>query len=171
MKPIGNILARCVSRAASCLWLGLALTAASASAHEVHEKLLLAEATVVHLTYADGEPFSFERYELFADGSAKPTLTGRTDAQGRIVFLPDAVQRWRVRAFSADGHGVDVDFDALSSGGPAASTAATAPPDVGRASRVLFGVLVILVLFCGAQLFIRRRKPPVAAGESSDAHS
>lgn len=142
-----------------------------AMAHEVHERLLKAQATVVHLAYADGEPFSFERYELFADGSAKPTLTGRTDAQGRIVFLPDAVQRWRVRAFSADGHGVDVNFEASASGQATASTAIAAGPAVDRSSRVVLGVLVILVLFSAAQLFVRRRKPPAAAGGSSDAHS
>ncbi|QAZ38608.1 ABC transporter permease [Methylibium sp. Pch-M] len=152
------------------LWLGLTFAAGSAPAHEVHEKLLQAQATVIHLTYADGEPYSFERYELFADGSAKPTLTGRTDGQGRIVFLPDQTKRWRVRAFSEDGHGVDVSFEA--SPGEASVASDSAVLAVDRASRVMLGVLVILALFCALQLFVRRRKPADAAtADRPDARS
>lgn len=138
----------------------------SVSAHEVHEEVSRAQATVVRLTYADGEPFSFERYELFADGSTQPTLSGSTDGQGRAVFLPDQVKRWRVRAFSADGHGVDVNFE--TSGEAAISVPG---PSTDRTSRVLLGVLVILALFCALQLFVRGRRPRGAvARDGSDAH-
>lgn len=147
-----------------------AAAAAPAAAHEVHETLRQEQATVIELRYADGEPFSFEHYELFVGDGAKPVLTGRTDAQGRVVFLPDQAARWRVRAFSADGHGVDAAFEVAAA---ASAGRATAAPGVSldRASRVLLGVLVILTLFCALQRFVRRRKPADATTiDRSDAH-
>jgi hypothetical protein len=76
---------------------------------------------------------------------------GRTDRNGRIVFVPDRPGTWRVRAFSEDGHGVDetVAVDAVA--GPRRGS----PAD--RTSRIIAGLGIILGLFGGIALFYRRR--------------
>lgn len=124
-----------------------------AIAHEVQHEIARAQATVVRLVYADGEPFSYESYELFADGGERPAQTGRTDAQGRVVFLSDGAKSWRLRAFSADGHGVDLKFDAMAVGMPATVTA-----ESDRNTRFLLGLSVILAVFGALQLVLRKKK-------------
>lgn len=130
-------------------WHGTAL------AHEVQHSVESAGAVVLRLNYADGRPFSFEAYELYAEGERIPAQVGRTDALGRVVFLPGATKQWRARAFSADGHGVDLRFAAPAMAGPA--TAANAQPD--RVSLVLFGLSLLLGGFGLYQLFLRRKSP------------
>ncbi len=124
------------------------------TAHEVQHEIAAMQAMAVRLVYADGEPFSYESYELYANGSQRPTQTGRTDAKGRVVFLPDQAASWRLRAFSADGHGVDLKFDAGTGG--ARTIAAEENGQNGRHTRVLFGLSVILALFGALQLFLRK---------------
>jgi nickel transport protein len=140
--------------------LALAMAAMRpACAHEVHEHVSQATATVVQLRYADDEPFAFERYELFADGSDKLTLSGRTDAQGRIVFLPDATRRWRLRAFSADGHGVDVPIELaqLAERGPMTAVAVPAQAaQPARAWRIALGGLAIAAVAVALRVWLRR---------------
>ncbi|WP_424191608.1 hypothetical protein ACMYR3_09470 [Ampullimonas aquatilis] len=80
--------------------------------HEVLNQIEQSMAVVVTLTYADGEPFSYEIYELYAEGAGQPSQKGRTDLKGRLAFVPDDVVHWHLRAFSEDGHGVDLHFDA-----------------------------------------------------------
>lgn len=149
-------------RASLSIWRILAAIPAACAlvlpvhAHEVHETVTQAPATVVQLRYADDEPFARERYELFADGSTTPTLTGRTDAQGRIVFLGDGVTRWRLRAFSADGHGVDVPLEVAAAGAPAAS--GPAPSDAGRAWRLVLGGLAIAAVAGGVMTWLQRSR-------------
>lgn len=136
-------------------WLGAALLCAAANAHEVRERVLQAPATVIVLAYADDQPFSYERYELFVPGRDRPVQTGLTDAKGRIVFLPDDVKRWRLRSFSSDGHGVDFEFDAATP--PAGATVAA--PGSDRPWRVALGLAVIAALAGALQwLALRRRR-------------
>ncbi|MEN3363311.1 MAG: nickel transport protein [Burkholderiales bacterium] len=145
--------------ATSCLRRSVAVAGmlcalmAPVAAHEVQHEIAQAKAMVVGLVYADGEPFSYESYELFADGSDRPSQTGRTDARGRVVFLSDETKTWRLRAFSADGHGVDLKFDAVAGGAQA-----TVAAESGRYSRLLLGLSFILALFGALQLFLRKKK-------------
>lgn len=124
---------------------------APVAAHEVQHEISAIQAMTVRLVYADGEPFSYENYELYADGSQRPAQTGRTDAKGRVVFLPDQTTSWRLRAFSADGHGVDLKFDAK------AGDAQIAVTETGRHTRLLLGLSIILALFGALQLFLRKK--------------
>jgi nickel transport protein len=86
------------------------------AAHHVHHQVTRGEAVVVALAYGNGSPLAFDRYEIFAGDGESPYQSGKTDAQGRMVFLPDHVGIWRVKVFSEDGHGADFSFEA----GPAA---------------------------------------------------
>ncbi|WP_020656460.1 hypothetical protein [Massilia niastensis] len=131
----------------------LVASAGAASGHEVQHDIAQGNAVVVRLAYADGEPFSYEQYELFAKGRAQPAQTGRTDAKGRVVFAPDDTSSWRLRAFSADGHGVDLEFETKAHG-----TAAPVAAGSDRGTRLLFGLALILVGFAALKLFVRRKK-------------
>ena len=128
--------------------------AGAAWGHEVQHEIVPGNAVLVRLAYADGEPFAYERYELFAKGRAQPVQTGRTDYKGRVLFASDDTTSWRLRSFSADGHGVDLSFDAR-----ADATAAPVAAESSRPMRLLSGVVVILVGFAALALLLRRRKP------------
>lgn len=159
------------------LALALLATAPPAAAHEVRHAVAAADVVVVRLDYADGKPFAFEAYEVRADGATASFQVGRTDAAGRALFAADGRRSVRLRAFAADGHGVDalvaVPPPAVA-GAPAAAAAATAvsPPDAGpnRASRLLFGAGLLLAGFGAWQLRTRRRwSPPAAASDFPSA--
>jgi len=85
-----------------CLWLP-----ERAAAHDLRHSIEEGAAVTVKLFSADGNEFSFESYEVYYEGEEIPFQVGRTDARGRLVFLPDRAGTWRVKAFSKDGHGAD----------------------------------------------------------------
>lgn len=133
----------------------LLLVLPPAYAHEVHHAVGAQSAVSVRLTFADGQPFAFEAFEVYAAGSDKPHAVGRTDAQGRAVFVPPEAGEVRFRAFSADGHGVDLKFD------PPRGNEAAAPAAAGeRDAKLVFGAGLLLALFGLIQLFVRRKKAP-----------
>ena len=132
----------------------LLVLTAPALAHEVHHAVAAQSAVSVRLTFADGQPFAFEAFEVYAAGADKPSAVGRTDAQGRAVFVPPESGEVRLRAFAADGHGVDVKFMP-----PRAGTAAAVPAAEERPAKLMFGAGLLLALFGLIQLFIRKRKP------------
>jgi nickel transport protein len=99
-----------------------ALPFAKLWAHEVRATVDSSPAAVaIRVEYGDGEPFSYESYEIFPPAKTEegpgskdlnrraeelpPYQTGRTDARGQILFLPDRPGTWTVRYMSDDGHG------------------------------------------------------------------
>ncbi|MDX9707377.1 MAG: hypothetical protein RBT86_07340 [Azospira sp.] len=134
-----------------CLPFALLLASLPVGAHEVNATVVAAPATVVTLTYADGEPFSFEAFEVRSDASGPPLVVGRTDAAGRAVFLAPVVGEARLRAFSADGHGVDLRLPS-----PATADAAPVAADE-RPARILFGLGLLLAVFGLVQLRQKKR--------------
>lgn len=141
------------------LMLGLLLAStAPAAAHEVHHAVETAGAVAVRLSYADGKPFVFEAYEATPEGRDAPAQVGRTDDQGRALFVPGDAKRWRIKAFSADGHGVDlrIEVPAIAGTGSQAATPATDGPN--RASLLLFGLSIVLSAFGIYQLRLRKRR-------------
>ena len=129
------------------------LAPASACAHEVLHRVSRDGAVVVELFYPDGTPFSFEQYEVCLRGDEWPYQTGRSDALGRIVFLPDRRGAWQVRAFSEDGHGIDITIDA----GPEDAPQAAAPSRSLRLVRTAIGIAAILAVFALLKVLARRR--------------
>ena len=136
---------RCVI--ALALWLpGQAL------AHDLQHRIGEAAAVSVELFFADGTAFAFESYEVYRAGDEIPFQVGRTDAQGRVVFLPDRAGTWRIKAFAEDGHGADFSF----------STGARGDVKGGRESfldrhlRIIAGVSVIFGVFGLISLLTRR---------------
>ena len=128
-----------------------------AAAHEVHHTIEATGAVAVRLSYADGKPFAFEAFEATPQGKDVPTQVGRTDEQGRAVFVPGDIKRWRVKTYSANGHGVDLRFDAPAVSTTQGATSATSGDGPNRASLLLFGFSLLLGGFGIYQLWQRKK--------------
>jgi nickel transport protein len=136
----------------------LGLLAGSAMAHEVHLAQSQQTAAVVRLTYADGKPFAFEAYELYPVGQEIPAQVGRTNGDGQVIFLPGTQGDWRLKAYSADGHGVDQSLKV--SGGSGEAVAAGNAGNAGELPRGLLlaaGLGIVFGLFGLVQLFFRKK--------------
>ena len=131
----------------------LLFLAASAQAHEVHHRIEATDAVVITLTYANGQPFAYEKYALTPAGQETPQQVGNTDALGRIAFVPGAMLAWRLQATSADGHGVNQEFTVPATGTRAAPEVATMP----RWLLAGFGLALIFGLFGLFQLFMGKK--------------
>jgi nickel transport protein len=136
------------------LALMLAITDPRATlAHEITRTVTRENAVVITLSDSNGSPFGHEEYEIKVKGEDRPFQTGRTDARGRIVFIPDRRASWQIRAFSEDGHGVDMNVDL----GPEGTPGGGAPSGSDRASKIVFGVVMILLVFTIFLVVNRRR--------------
>jgi nickel transport protein len=138
------------------LWLLVAWLATSplAWAHDLHYTVTAGQAVVIRLFYADDSAFSFEGYEIYPEGEKLPVQVGRTDALGRIAFLPDRAGRWRIKAMSEDGHGLDFTLTTDA----AASVVGSDKPVYERYGRLVVGVAILLGLFGLINLFVQRKK-------------
>ena len=139
-----------------CPLLFLGLMSSSVWAHEILLDESRETATVLQLTYADGHPFAFEAYELYLPEKEVPEQVGRTNARGQAIFLPGAQIQWRLKAYSADGHGMDQIIEVA----PGSITGAEEKPN-GETPRwllLLAGLGIIFGLFGIVQLF-QRKKP------------
>jgi nickel transport protein len=132
-----------------CLWLP-----GRGDAHDLRHSIQEGAAVTVKLFFADGNEFSFESYEVYRAGEDVPFQVGRTDALGRIVFVPDRAGTWHVKAFSEDGHGADL---SLTTGAQGAIESADRPL-FERYSRLVVGVSIIFGIFGLFNLFARRRR-------------
>lgn len=126
----------------------------AAFAHDLQYSVSDGQAVVVRLFYANNVPFSFEGYEIYPEGEKTPVQVGRTDAQGRIVFLPDKAGRWRVKAISEDGHGLDFTLTTDAT----ARVAGADQPIYERYGRIVVGVALILGLFGFLNLYFYRNR-------------
>ncbi|MCU0841204.1 MAG: ABC transporter permease [Thiobacillaceae bacterium] len=138
---------------AAVLLTALAL-ALPAHAHDLQYTVSSGQAVVVRLFYVDTTPFSFEAYEIYPEGEKLPVQVGRTDHLGRIAFLPDKAGRWRVKAISEDGHGLDFSLDTDA----AATLASSDKPLYERYGRIVVGVALLLGLFGFLNLYVKRKR-------------
>ena len=129
-----------------------ALLAGTLQAHGLSHSAQPGSAVIVELRYADGSPFSYESTEVYRPAETVPFLAGRTDANGRLAFVPDRSGQWRVRAFSEDGHGGDFAVAAVPDGSSSAPSAG-----LGTVGGILLGLAVIFGIFGVWSLFVRRR--------------
>jgi len=140
----------------SLIALAVSLAAAvRTQAHEVVYEVVQTRATIIMLSYDDGEPFSGARYEAGPVDAEKPALTGTTDRTGRVVIFGDAPGRWKLRAFSEDGHGIALEFDRGSD-----SDAERASETVKSQAAVpkWVGFVVLFAVFAALRRGLRQRK-------------
>lgn len=75
-------------------------------AHTVDYDVTNQQGTVV-TTYLGEEEASYAEYEVFApDQKDNPFQIGRSDARGRVVFLPDQPGKWLIKMKADSQHGV-----------------------------------------------------------------
>ena len=136
------------------LLLGLLLAlVAKVEAHDLQYTTTRGTAVVVTLGYPDGSPFSYESFEVFPLGAEIPFQTGRTDALGRLAFLPPGPGRYQVRAMSQDGHGLVLEVESDAAG----LLVAADRPLYERYQRLFVGLGLLLGLFGLLMLFYRRK--------------
>ncbi len=134
------------------LVLPAALLAGALQAHSLGHSVQTGSAVIVELRYGDGSPFSYETAEVYRPAESVPFLAGRTDANGRLAFVPDRPGEWRVRAFSEDGHGGDFVVAAAPEGGASAPSAG-----LGGLGGLAVGLSVLFGLFGLWSLFLRKK--------------
>jgi nickel transport protein len=134
------------------LVLPAALLASTLHAHSLSHEAQPGNVVIVELRYGDGSPFSYETAEVYRPAESVPFLAGRTDANGRLAFVPDRSGDWRVRAFSEDGHGGDFTVAAVAEGGSSPSSAG-----LGEVGDLAVGLSILFGLFGLWSLFVRKR--------------
>lgn len=131
----------------------LLILSTRAAAHDLRHTVTQDGAIVVEFFYPDETPFSYEQYEIYRPGEDVPFQVGRSDALGRIAFVPDRAGDWKVKAFSEDGHGLEVTV----AGGDGNRAAETRRPLIERYARLFAGLGLILGAFGVWSLFMRRK--------------
>jgi len=137
-----------------CIRATALLLALPAAAHDLQYTVGAGQAVVIRLFYIDNMPFNFEGYEVYRAGEKLPYQVGRSDSQGRIAFLPDRADTWRIKAISEDGHGLDFTLKTDA----AAKVATSDKPAYERYGRIVVGIAVILGLFGFLALYVKRNK-------------
>ena len=124
------------------------------SAHDLQHLVEPGPAVIVRLFYSDTAVFAYEGYEVFRAGEKIPYQVGRTDALGRLAFVPDRAGEWRVKATSGDGHGTDFTLTT-----DAAHTVTGAERSFfDRHARIVAGVGLLFGLFGLLTLFVRKKE-------------
>jgi nickel transport protein len=123
-------------------------------AHDVHYTVSQGNAYIIDIYYADGTKFAFESYEIYkADNDKTAYQVGRTNAIGRIAFVPDSAGKWNIKAFTDDGHGVSFSIDVKEG-----QTMTEKKVDFfEKFARPIFGVGIILIIFSILNIFVRRK--------------
>ena len=161
------LLGRC---AAICLAVALLLTGtvAQVSAHALYAADTRHDGVVlVQFAYSSGEQPTYAKVEVYSPADDKVEFqNGRTDAQGRFAFMPDAPGRWRIIMADNMGHRVEHAVDV--SADPTAQQAdvknagdAAATPGVGGFSiplRILLGLSLLANMALIAAALRRRQK-------------
>jgi len=131
-----------------------ALLAGPASAHGVQHQIQYVNATVITLSYDDGQALAHAVFEATPTGGTQAAVTGLTDAEGRAIIVADVPGRWRLRAFSNDGHGAVVEFEVAAS----AAGTVSAPAPVPRWMRVVLGLALLFLVSVSLQCWLRGRR-------------
>jgi nickel transport protein len=132
-----------------CAWLPI-----GAIAHDLQHRVDEHAAVSVTFFFANDDRFSFESYEIFRSDEETPFQVGRTDTQGRIVFLPNQAGRWRIKVFSEDGHGAEISLTT----DPSGRIQEADKPLLERYPRIIVGVAIIFGVFGLINLFLPRRE-------------
>lgn len=123
----------------------LLLLALPVAAHTVEHKVERREAVVVTV-YLGEELASYSEYEVMPPGGGEPFQIGRTDAQGRVCFLPDKPGQWKVKvaADSQHGlHGVSVDVEVK----PDMAVEDSSAPPIATHTRLIVGISILFGIF------------------------
>ncbi|OXS29781.1 MAG: hypothetical protein BCS36_05800 [Desulfovibrio sp. MES5] len=119
------------------------------------------QAVVMQFAYSTGEVPAFANVEVYGPADAGMEFqNGRTDAQGRFAFVPNAPGQWRVIMADNMGHRVVHETTVAENGGaaPTADAAADAWGRFATPLRAFLGVSLLLNLGTMSVLWRQRRK-------------
>lgn len=119
----------------------------------------------LYFHYSSGEPMAWCKVEVFSPQDVQTAFqSARTDAQGRFAFVPDAPGAWRVTAFDGEGHKSVAEMLIALEETPEPNTPGALRRDDARdrnpdppVTRALLGASLILNLFTGASLLMRKK--------------
>jgi len=119
--------------------------------HNLVHTISKEQSIVVSFSFGQKDDFSFQSYEVYAPNSEIPFDVGRTDAHSRVSFLPNTQGKWKIKAFSEDGHGkiVDIEVDE------------NMLPDIDANNnntfqKALIGIMILLCIF--GLIYIKKYK-------------
>ncbi|MEW8028445.1 MAG: hypothetical protein AB2792_00720 [Candidatus Thiodiazotropha sp.] len=112
------------------------------------------EAGVIWLHHTDDTPLADAQYELTAAGGNAPHQSGKSDALGRVVFIPGDVREWRLRVFSEEGHGIDTVFELA----PDAVSHSHGDHAYSDFTKLILGIGILLSGFGVMMLFTKRKR-------------
>ncbi len=133
--------------------LVLCLGASSLFAHNLEHTVSHEEAIVVSYRFASEGDFSFQSYEIYAPHAKLPFQVGRTNANAELLFIPNVQGKWKIKAFSEDGHGKIIELDVAD----VLQKKSQENSFFLSLLKPLFGVLTIVALF-GLIYFNKRKK-------------
>ena len=155
------LLGRC---AAICLAVALLLTGtvAQVSAHALYAADTRHDGVVlVQFAYSSGEQPTYAKVEVYSPADDQVEFqNGRTDAQGRFAFMPDAPGRWRIIMADNMGHRVEhpVEISAAQGAVAADSGHDAGPGGFAMPLRILLGLSLIANMALAAAVMRRRKK-------------
>ncbi|MEW8012860.1 MAG: hypothetical protein AB2766_07375 [Candidatus Thiodiazotropha endolucinida] len=132
----------------------LLVYATSCLSHGVGLKIERQEAGVIWLHHTDDTPLADVEYELTATGGKAPYQSGKSDALGRVVFIPGDVREWRLRVFSADGHGIDTVFELA----PGVASHSHTGHTYSDFTKLILGIGILLSGFGVMMLFTKHKR-------------
>lgn len=147
------------------LGLGAALAALGlpqgAAAHGVGWRGSSLSAVPLEFLYSTGEPMSYREARVFSPADERfAAQSGRTDAAGRLAFVPDVPGLWRVIVRDEEGHQataeVEISQEFLSGARGEAAAQGGTPEGLELVIRAGLGVSLIFNAAALALLWRRR---------------
>ncbi|MCF6205581.1 MAG: hypothetical protein L3J47_01620 [Sulfurovum sp.] len=138
------------------LLMGIIFLSIALHAHNLFHTISYEKAVTVTLSFAEDEKFSYQSYEVYPPDQKIPFQVGRTDALGRVIFLPNKSGTWKVNLFSEDGHGKIVNIEVKEQSN-ATKTDTIKQTNNSLLVRALVGMGMLFAIF-GLLYLIQQRK-------------
>ena len=167
------LLGRCAAISLAVALL-LAGAAAQVSAHALYAADTRHDGVVlVQFAYSSGEQPTYAKVEVYSPADDKVEVyspaddkvefqNGRTDAQGRFAFMPDAPGRWRIIMADNMGHRVEHPVEVSAAQGAAAADSGhdAGPGGFAMPLRILLGLSLIANMALTAAVLRRKKNQP-----------
>ena len=134
-----------------CFITCITTLADTAWTHGVRGRITSEAGILVEAEYDDGDPMSYSAVEVSNLKEKLPFQTGRTDRNGKFLFLPDKSGDWKVVINDGMGHrlvvktSIDESINLNKSSGQ--SDSITDGGSLSRYEKVLMGITMIFGIF------------------------